>query len=83
MSILGVIVIAIFVSRNTFCDTFHHLFLQVTVKLINLPVREVDCVFTSSNMSVMRLSHIINGSVICPIPADAGNLFINRGKILC
>ena len=58
----------------------HPVTLQVTVDVINLPIREVDCVFTVGSMSIMEPAQLVDNSVICPITTDTSNLFTSRGK---
>ena len=60
----------------------HLVTLQVTVEVINLPIREVDCVFTVGSMSLLEQAQVIDNSVICPITTDTNSLFTSGGKNL-
>ena len=60
----------------------HPVTLQVTAEVINLPITEVDCVFTVGSMSVMERAQVIDNSVICPITTGTNSLFTSGGKNL-
>jgi len=54
--------------------------LQVTVNAINLPIRELDCVFTVGSMSIKEPAQLVDDSVICFITRDTSSLFTTDGK---
>ncbi|XP_065901064.1 plexin-A4-like isoform X2 [Dysidea avara] len=55
---------------------------NVTVDAINLPMREVDCVFTVGTMSIMGPAQLVDNSVICPITTYTSSLFTSGDTIM-